>query len=291
MSLRSLKPSPGAARIRHASRSAIIAVLCLATGACTLWNKGEDEFAVIEEEPADRLYNEGLALLNERSFGEAAKKFDEVDQVHPYSDWARRSLLMSAYANFESGRYSEAIRAAQRYVTLYPASEDAAYAQYMIGESYYRQIPSVGRDQGHSEKATVAFRELVEKYPNSEYAIQASSKLDVSRDQIAGKEMEVGRYYLGQRKYLAAINRFRSVVSDHQTTRHVEEALHRLTESYYALGLVSEAQTAAAVLGHNYPDSQWYKDSFTLLQEGGYSPEENRGSWISRVFRRSTAQS
>jgi outer membrane protein assembly factor BamD len=276
----------GRSRGRAALRGAFIALLGLSIAACSLFNRGnDDEFAVIEEEPADRLYNEGLALVGQGSYRAAAEKFEEIDRVHPYSDWARRSLIMSAYAHFESARYSEAIRAAQRYITLHPGSSDAAYAQYLIAESHYRQIPQVSRDQEQSERAAIAFRELIEKYPDSEYAVAARDKLDVSRDQVAGKEMEVGRYYLGQRRYLAAINRFRNVVTDHQETRHVEEALHRLTEAYYALGLVSEAQTAAAVLGHNFPDSEWYQDSHTLLQRGGYSPQESEGSWISRLFR------
>lgn len=268
-----------------ALRGALLAAMCLSISACSIFGPGEDDYALIEEEPADRLYNEALALLQDGAYRDAAEKFEEVDRVHPYSDWARRSLLMSAYSNFESGRYSETVRSAQRYVTLYPGSEDAAYAQYLIGESHFRRIAQVSRDQEHSEKAQAAFRELVEKYPESEYAVAAREKLTVSRDQVAGKEMEVGRFYLGQRKYLAAINRFRTVVTDHQETRHVEEALHRLTESYYALGLVSEAQTAAAVLGHNFPDSQWYQDSYSLLQRGGYQPQEAEGSWMSRLFR------
>ncbi len=276
----------GQGRLKGALRGALIAVMCVSVGACSLFNRGnDDEFEIIEEEPADRLYNEGLALLGSGSYGRAAEKFEEVDRVHPYSEWARRSLLMSAYSHFEAGRYESAIGAAERYVNLHPGSEDAAYAQYLIGESHYRQIPQVSRDQERSEKAQAAYRALIERYPDSEYAVAAREKLNVSRDQVAGKEMEVGRYYLGQRQYLAAVNRFRTVVTDHQETRHVEEALHRLTESYYALGLVSEAQTAAAVLGHNFPDSQWYHDSYRLLQRGGYEPEESEGSWISRVFR------
>lgn len=278
------------ARVKGALRSALVAVMCISVSACTLFNRDNDEeFEIVEEEPADRLYNEGLALLGGGSYGRAAEKFEEVDRVHPYSEWARRSLLMSAYAHFEAGRYTSAIGAAERYVNLHPGSEDAAYAQYLIGESHYRQIPQVSRDQQHSQQAQAAFRALIESYPDSEYAVAAREKLNVSRDQLAGKEMEVGRYYLGQRRYLAAVNRFRTVVSDHQETRHVEEALHRLTEAYYALGLVSEAQTAAAVLGHNFPDSDWYQDSYRLLQRGGYEPEESEGSWISRVFRGRTA--
>ena len=273
------------------ARSGGLGLLMLAVagsfGGCSYFSKDdEDEYAVIEEEPADKLYNEGLALAESGSFKEAAAKFDEIDRVHPYSDWARKALLMSAFSNFEAERYPEAIQSADRYVTLYPGSDDAAYAQYMIGESYYRQIPTVGRDQGRTERSMTAFRELVERYPTSEYATDARGKIAVAHDQLGGKEMDIGRYYLGRHDYVAAINRFRVVISDYQETRHVEEALHRLTESYYALGLVREAQTAAAVLGHNYPESSWYRDSYSLLQKGGYEPEENKRSWISKVFKR-----
>jgi outer membrane protein assembly factor BamD len=270
-------------------RIGAILLVGLSISACnSLFSKDEEEYAVIQEEPAEVLYNEGLIYANSGSFGQAAQKFDEVERIHPYSEWARKSLIMSAYANFESEHYSDAITSARRYVTLYPGSDDAAYAQYLIGESYYRQIPDIGRDQERSEKAEVAFRELVEKYPESEYAVEAREKLEIARDQLAGKEMEVGRYYLSKHQYLASINRFKTVVVDYQTTRHIEEALHRLTESYYALGLISEAQTSAAILGHNYPDSPWYKDSYALLSSGGYEPQINEGSWLSRMFRKAS---
>ena len=228
---------------------------------------------------------EALAHLEAGDPRDAAEKFEEIDKEHPYSDYARRSLVMSAFLNFRRGKYQEAINDAQRYVTLFPANPDAAYAQYLIGESYFRQIPDVTRDQEISRKAMDAMNEVIRKYPDSEYADDAQNKIDVATDQIAGKEMQIGRYYLERREYLAAVNRFKSVVQEYQTTRHVEEALHRLTESYMALGIVPEAQTAAAVLGHNFPDSQWYQDSYALLNKGGLSPDENRGSWISRAFR------
>lgn len=270
-------------------RCAVLVAVGLSIASCnSLFGKDEDEFAVINEEPAEVLYNEGLILANSGTFVGAAKKFDEVERIHPYSEWARRALIMSAYSNFESERYTESIGSAKRYVTLYPGSEDAAYAQYLIAESYYRQIADIGRDQERSEKSAVAYRELIEKYPTSEYAVEAREKLEVSRDQLAGKEMDIGRYYLNKRQYLASINRFKAVVVDYQTTRHIEEALHRLTESYYAMGLVSEAQTSAAILGHNYPDSSWYHDSFALLSQGGYSPQENEQSWLSKLFRQSS---
>jgi outer membrane protein assembly factor BamD len=280
--------SPSTSRCK-ALRFAALVLVGVSLSACnSLFTKDEEEFAVINEEPAEVLYNEGLGLANTGAFKAAAKKFDEVERIHPYSEWARKSLIMSAYSNYESEQYTDAVTSAKRYVTLYPGTDDAAYAQYLIAESYYQQIVDVGRDQARAEKAAVAYREVIEKYPESEYAVQARGKVEIARDQLAGKEMEVGRYYLSKKQYLASINRFKVVVLDYQTTRHIEEALHRLTESYYALGLVSEAQTAAAILGHNYPDSPWYKDSYSLLSSGGYEPEVNEGSWLSKVFRKAS---
>ena len=273
--------------LRYRRRMAIAALspfAALLLAGC-LSGGGTTSTAEVEVEPPDLLYNEGLALMNAGDTAEAAARFEAIDQQHPYSEYARRSLLMSAYINFRNGRYTETVNDAQRYVTLYPAEEEAAYAQYLIGESYFRQIPDVTRDQELSQNAIDAMSEVVTKYPQSEYAEDARRKIEMARDQIAGKEMQVGRYYLERREYLAAVNRFKNVVSNYQTTRHVEEALHRLTESYLALGIVPEAQTAAAVLGHNFPDSPWYQDSFALLNQGGLQPQENEGSWMSRAFR------
>jgi outer membrane protein assembly factor BamD len=216
----------------------------------------------------------------------ASKKFEEVDRQHPYSDWARKSLLMSAYAFYNAGDYDSCIGAATRYVTLHPGSPDAAYAQYLIAASHYDQIPDVSRDQGRTEKAIAALEEVVRKYPTSEYAVSAKAKLEGARDQLAGKEMDVGRYNLQKRDYIGAINRFKTVVTRYQTTRHVEEALARLTEAYMAIGIVGEAQTAAAVLGHNFPDSPWYKDAYNLVKSGGVEPSENTSSYISKAFKK-----
>jgi outer membrane protein assembly factor BamD len=239
------------------------------------------------DQPPDKLYNEGLYLMNEKKdVKEANKKFEEVDREHPYSDWARKSLLMSAYASYQGGDYDSCIGAATRYVTLHPGSPDAAYAQYLIAASHYDQIPDINRDQGRTEKAIASLEEVVRKYPTSEYAVSAKTKLEAARDQLAGREMNVGRYYMGKRNYTAAINRFKVVVTQYQTTRHVEEALARLTEAYMAIGIVSEAQTAAAVLGHNFPDSPWYKDAYNLVKSGGVEPTENEGSYISRAFKK-----
>ena len=260
-------------------------LLALSLAGCSsILKKAEtDDFA--EADPPDLLYNQGLAYLNAGDITNAGKKFKTIDEQHPYSEYARRSMIMSAYVDFRRGRYPETINNAKRYVTLFPASEDAAYAQYLIGESYFRQIPDVTRDQKASGQAIQAMNQVVVNYPDSEYAADARKKIQIARDQIGGKEMQIGRYYQERREYLAAVNRFKTVVTEYQSTRHVEEALHRLTESYLALGLIEEAQTSAAVLGHNFPDSSWYKDSYRILGKGGVEPQENRDSWISRAFR------
>jgi outer membrane protein assembly factor BamD len=243
-----------------------------------------EEDVLLPEQPADKLYNEGLTLIQKRDYQTAAKKFEEVDRQHPYSEWARKALLMSAYAHYEGGNYADCITAARRYIGLHPGSPDAAYAHYLMASSYYDQIPDVTRDQARTERAIAALDEVVRKYPTSEYAETAKRKMDVARDQLAGREMMIGRYYLERRNYPGAINRFKAVVTHYQTTRHVEEALMRLAEAYMALGIVGEAQTAAAVLGHNFPQSRWYQDAFKLVQSGGLEPRENKSSWISRAF-------
>jgi outer membrane protein assembly factor BamD len=237
------------------------------------------------EIPAEQSYNAGIAYMREGNYAEATRKFEEVDAQHPYSEWARRSLIMTTYTNYTRANYPDAITSAKRYVTLYPGSEDAAYAQFLIGQSYFAQMPDVTRDQAVTRQAMDAMTEVVQRYPESPYAAEAQKKLDITRDQLAGKEMETGRYYLNRRQYIGGINRFKTVVEEYQTTRHIEEALMRLTEAYYAMGIVSEAQTAAAVLGHNYPDSRWYKDAYTLLATQGLEPREDGGSWISKAFR------
>jgi outer membrane protein assembly factor BamD len=256
---------------------------CESMGKMFGWNQDDP----VLEEPADKLYNEGLFLLNDKKdIKAAAKRFDEVERQHPYSDWARKSLLMSAYANYESGQYEDSINAARRYVQLHPGSQDTAYAQFLIGNSYFDQIRDITRDQDRTEKAISALDEVVRKYPGTEYAVSAKRKIDMARDQLAGHQMMIGRYYMQRRDFTGAINRFKLVVTRYQTTRHVEEALLRLTETYLALGIVGEAQTSAAVLGHNFPDSRWYKDAYTLVREKGLEPAENSGSWISQAFKR-----
>ncbi|HYC25852.1 MAG TPA: outer membrane protein assembly factor BamD [Roseiarcus sp.] len=236
--------------------------------------------------PASQAYDQGLARLAKGDGSGAAKKFTDLSKDYPYSDWSKKALLMTAYSQFEAGEYDNCEQSAERYAKLYPDSPDAAYAVYLAASSYYSQIPDISRDQERAEKALAKFTEVVEKYPNSEYVNDSKFKIQVTRDQLAGKEMSIGRFYLNRRNYLAAINRFRIVLANYQTTRHSEEALYRLTEAYLGLGVTSEAQTAAAVLGHNYPDSQWYKDAYALLKGGGLEPSENPGSWISQLYRK-----
>jgi outer membrane protein assembly factor BamD len=238
---------------------------------------------VEQTEPADVLYNQGLANLNAGRMNEAIAKFEAVDRQHPYSEFARRALLMNTFANYRQGKFTDAVSNGRRYVTLYPTSEDAAYAQYLIGLSYFRQIKDVTQDQREARQTIEAMQQVVDRWPDSEYVTDAQAKIRFGRDQLAGKEMQVGRYYLERREYIAAVRRFRGVVENYGNTRHTEEALARLVEAYLAMGISSEAQTAAAVLGHNFPESQWYKDSYALLQSGGLQPREDSASWISRA--------
>lgn len=236
-----------------------------------------------ETDPPDVLYNQGLANLNAGKTTEAARKFEAIDKQHPFSEYARKALVMNAFVAYRNGQYQDAINSTNRYLNLYPQSEDAAYAQYIQGLAYTKQIPSVTQDQRPAAKAIEAMQVVVDKYPDSEYVDDAQAKIRFARDQLAGKEMQVGRYYLERKEYLAAISRFRTVVERYPTTNQVEEAVARLVEAYYAMGVTGEAQTAAAVLGHNYPDSQWYADSYKLLQSGGLEPRETGTSWIARA--------
>lgn len=281
----------GQVRWAMGRRLAAAFVIALAVSGCetiSSLNPFEDKGPksdIGKDERAEVLFNDGLARMEARDYGGANKKFLELDKQYPYSNWSRRALILSTYAAYEGNDYAEAINNGRRYVQLYPASPDTPYAQYLVGMSYYNQIVDISRDQERAEKALIAFEDLVRKWPNSEYANDSRERVRAARDQLAGKEMDVGRYYLNRRNFTGAINRFREVLVKYQTTRHTEEALSRLTEAYMGLGIVNEAQTAAAVLGHNYPDSQWYKDAYALLQTGGVEPREDTGSWISRTFR------
>ena len=278
-------------RERLVSSSRSLAVRVLAAGllglplaSCAGWDD-DKTYKSVAQDPADLLYNQGLVALKNGDYSRAAKRFDMVDRTYPGTEWSRKAVLMNAFANYKGSNWDDAISASQRYVTLYPTSDDAAYASYIYASSNYAQIPDVTRDQERTTKALGAFEEIVKRWPKSEYADDAKFKIQVTKDQLAGKEMEIGRFYLKQNNYAAATNRFKVVVAQYQQTRHVEEALSRLAECYMALGVGSEAQTAAAILGHNYPDSQWYKDAFTLVKSNGLEPREDEGSWISKAFR------
>lgn len=270
--------------VRTNLAAGLIAAAAVSLSGCMSKEPDIDLSTYVEQtDPADVLYNQALANLNAGNLKEASRKFEAVDRQHPYSEFARKSMVMGAFTNYRQGNYDEAINQGKRYVSLYPSSEDAAYAQYIVGLSYFRQIRDVTQDQKESRRAIEAMEEVENRWPESEYVEDARTKVRFARDQLAGKEMQIGRYYLERREFIAAAKRFRYVVENYSNTRHVEEALARLTETYYAMGLTSEAQTAAAVLGHNYPDSQWYKDSYALLQSQGLEPRENAGSWISKA--------
>ncbi|EYD77175.1 competence lipoprotein ComL, putative [Rubellimicrobium mesophilum DSM 19309] len=233
----------------------------------------------------EQIYTRGEQSLESGQEDDAAFLFSEVERLYPYSEWAKRGLIMAAFSYHRDGDYENARGAAQRYLDFYPAGEDAAYAQYLLALSYYDQIDDVGRDQGLTFQALQALRAVIEVYPDSPYAADAMVKFDLAFDHLAGKEMEVGRYYLKRGNYTAAINRFRAVVEDYQTTRHTPEALHRLVEAYLALGLTDEAQTAGAILGANYQDSEWYRDSYALLTGQGLRPQATGDNWLTALYR------
>jgi outer membrane protein assembly factor BamD len=260
----------------RACACACVAMLLLA--ACS-----EDE-AGYTEHPVEQLYNTAMDDLLDRSYTEAAQGFDEVERQHPYSVWATRAQIMAAYAYYQNNDYSESIIAAGRFIKLHPGHRDVAYAYYLSAISYYEQISDVGRDQNMTTLALQSLEELVRRFPDSPYSRDARLKIDLTRDHLAGKEMAIGRYYLTRYNYVAAVNRFRRVIERFQTTSHVPEALHRVVEAYLALGVPHEAQVAAAVLGHNFPGSEWYLDSYALLEGVDLRPAADKGSWISRAF-------
>jgi len=265
---------------KHILRLAFVAVVAAGLSACA--GGGSDPEYV--ETPVEDLYNQAVDYLEQGRWSDATDKFDEVERQHPYSVWARRAMLMSAFTHYQNNEYDEAILAAQRFIALHPGHRDVAYAYYLVGICYYEQIRDVGRDQQITQQAMAGLSEVVRRFPNSEYARDARLKIDLTRDHLAGKEMEVGRWYQRREELNAAINRFRTVISDYQTTSHVPEALHRLVECYVALGLYDEAVATAAVLGYNYPGDRWYADSYRLLQARNLEPEEKPDSWISRVW-------
>lgn len=267
---------------------ALIATMAstLAITACQNSNRRQ-ELAYVER-PVEQLYARAVEELDSRDYQQAILLFNEVERQHPYSEWARRSSLMAAFASYESRAYDEAITTSQRYLSLNPAGQGASYAYYLIAVSYFDQIMDVGRDQKTTELARDALLDVVRRYPDSDYARDATIKLDMVRDQLAGKEMEIGRWYLRRNQHLSAINRFRTVVSDYDTTSHTPEALHRLVEVYLSTGLKQEALAAGAVLGYNFPESVWYEYSYRLLSGQGLDPEgateEQKRTWLQRLI-------
>ena len=244
--------------------------------------RGDVDF---ENYSAQQIFERAEYDLARRNPGMAAEVFGEVERLYPYSEWAKRALIMQAYSYHQDKDYENSRSAAQRFIDFYPTDEDAAYAQYLLALSYYDQIDEVGRDQGLTFQALQSLRQVIERYPDSEYARSAILKFDLAFDHLASKEMEIGRYYLRRDNFSAAINRFRVVVEDFQTTTHTPEALHRLVESYLSLGLTNEARTAGAILGHNFRGTEWYEDSYKLLTGQGLTLEAAGDSWLRQIYR------
>jgi outer membrane protein assembly factor BamD len=272
----------------HIARALALAVLAGGLGACGGTSSRESLQYV--DEPVTLLYNRGVDLLDRHRYTEALAVFEEVERQHPYSSWARRSILMEAYAQYQSNQYDAAVENAQRFVALHPGNDSAPYAYYLIAICHFERIVDVGRDQGTTEAALTALNDVVRRFPESAYARDARLKIDMVYDQLAGKEMSVGRFYLERDQHLAAINRFRNVVENEhfQRTSHVPEALYRLVEAYLSVGMIEEAQRMAAILGHNFPGSEWYQRGYRLLTDANVAPvaeeEARRRGWFGRTF-------
>lgn len=252
--------------MKFATRLCLIVLIPLLVASC---QRDRPRAAAYVERPAETIYSEAVVLMERQRYTEAAEQFDEVERQHPYSEWARRSMLMAAYANYQANNYEATISDAERFLSLHPGSRSAPYAYYLIAISQFEQIRDVGRDQLVTQQALLALEQVVRRYPTSRYAQDARLKIDMTRDHLAGKEMDVGRYYLRRGFHLAAINRFRNVIENYQTTSHVPEALHRLVETYVGLGVDDEATQVAAVLGYNFPGSRWYEDTYRLMTREG----------------------
>jgi outer membrane protein assembly factor BamD len=268
-------------RLRQLAGAAIVATSVLGLAAC---GSGDDE-NTYREATVEQLYNSGMDALGAGEYRRAAREFEEVDRQHPYSVWASKAQVMAAFSYYQANRYDDAIIALDRFIQLHPGHKDIAYAYYLRALCYYEQIQDVGRDQRITEQALQSLADVASRFPDSPYARDARLKVDLAVDHLAGKEMDIGRYYQKQRQYVAAINRYRTTIDRFQTTSHVPEALHRLVECYLALGVNDEAQAAAAVLGHNYPGSDWYADTYYILQGVDLRPQRKDGSWLDRLFK------
>ncbi len=265
------------------ARVIVAAGFALVLSACSGSNAVDN--ANLENYTAEEIFNRGEYELERGKADEAATYFGEIERLYPYSEWAKRALIMQAFSLHKDRNYPESRAAAQRFIDFYPADQDAAYAQYLLALSYYDQIDEVGRDQGLTFQALQALRAVIEQYPDSEYARSSVLKFDLAFDHLAAKEMEIGRYYLKRHNYAAAINRFRVVVEQFQTTSQTPEALHRLVEAYLSLGLTDEAQTAGAILGHNFQSTPWYQDSYALLTGQGLEARSVGNNWLSSIYR------
>ena len=263
----------------------ILAVALIASCGNRTSEKARNGAIPMETFTAEQIYERGEYELSDNKPEDAAFFFSEIERLYPYSEWTQRALIMQAYSFHKGDLYEDSRAAAQRFIDFYPSDDDAAYAQYLLALSYYDQIDEVGRDQGLTFQALQALRKVIETYPDSEYANSAKLKFDLAFDHLASKEMEIGRYYLRREHYSASIKRFRVVVEDFQTTTQTPEALHRLVEAYLSLGLTDEAQTAGAILGHNYQSTDWYHDSYKLLTAQGLYPKAEGSSWLSQVYR------
>jgi outer membrane protein assembly factor BamD len=266
---------------RQIARLAGVGAVVVLLAGCNLF--GQPKIKEEEIIPPETLYQQALSEMDAQRYVTAVGTLEKLERQHPYSEFNEKAKLMEVYANYRIGKFDEAIMAADRYMALYPGSKETAYVLYLKGNSYFGQIKDITRDQKISQEANETYALLISNYPDSDYAKDAKDKLKIGVDQLAGKEMSVGRYYLGQGQYAAAINRFRVVAEQFQTSTHIEEALYRLTEANLALGLTSEAATAAAVLGHNYPQSSWYKQAYDLLGKQGVKPEINQGSPLAKL--------
>ena len=265
------------------TRSACAFIVAAALAGCA---SSTDMTKALNPDPPGKMYAEADAFLTKHNYEEAAKRFEELDRDHPYAPEARRAMVMAAYSYYKAGKYPEAVASARRFTTLHPGSKDAALAHHVVASSYFDQIKDPAHDQAASRQALKELKVLISRYPESQYARQAENRVRICEDSIAASEMNVGRYYLRKGQYVAAINRFKTVVSEYQTTQHIEEALHRLVEANVALGIIPEAQSAAAVLGYNYPNSKWYKNSYALLQKQGVKPQHSEGSWIAQQWKK-----
>ena len=273
------------------TRALALALLASGTAACA---GGVRERADVQyvEEAAPQLDNRGADALDNGRYPRALRFFEEVERQHPYSSWARRAMLMEAYTHYQAQQYDDSIEDAQRFISLHPGNESAPYAYYLIAICHFERIMDVGRDQGTTERALAALNDVVRRYPDSPYARDSRLKLDMVYDQLAGKEMAIGRFYLQRDQHLAAINRFRNVIENEnfQRTTHVPEALHRLVEAYLSVGMTEEAQRMASILGYNFPGSEWYQRTYALMTEEGVAPvaveEAERRGWLRRTFGR-----